>query len=769
MSTLAVASPALAAREKQIDRDRDGLSDSYERHRSHTSPARTDTDRDGLRDGREVRRYHTAPRLRDTDRDRLRDGFEVRVSHTSPRRRDTDRDRLTDSWELRVSHTDPRRADTDGDGISDFMEAFVALGPPHPKPGPPQSNRPDFLPPDTLITSGPSGATTATSASFSFGSSEGGSTFECRLDAGSWGACSSPMAYSSLASGTHSFDVRARDAAGNIDPTPASLTWTINATDVSPPDTSITSGPSGTVTATDASFSFGSSEGGSTFECRLDAGSWGACSSPKAYSSLASGTHSFDVRARDAAGNLDASPASRSWTVSPLPGGDVSPPDTSITSGPSGTVTATDASFSFGSSEGGSTFECRLDAGSWGACSSPKAYSSLASGTHSFDVRARDAAGNVDASPASRSWTVSVSSSGGGCDSTVSTQAQLVSAAASTANEGKVVCVANGSYGDLALGGFNHPTKVTLRALNSGQATIGSVSLHNVAGVRFEGFRQTGKFHNDQYAASRIEVARGDIGGGSSTAFLMSDNANDWLIERNHIHDISFNGSFGSGYGIYAYGSVPKRGLKVRYNTFAHTQADAMELGNLDGFEIVGNDVHDINWFGASSGDPHADALMIWADSKNGLVKDNRFTNGNGVLLSRVSNTRIENNLFANIDNWCFQNGYAVGQTIVNNTVYDCGSDYNGGGMGGGYGMTLDQASASANALSKNLLTSLSYVSNAIGSSDHNLIKNGGWPRSTDIAFTPTLANTLDYQATNLPAGYTDVGYRPAPAGHNAP
>ena len=140
----------------------------------------------------------------------------------------------------------------------------------------------------------------------------------------------------------------------------------------------------------------------------MDAGAWGSCTSPKAYSGLANGSHTFDVRATDAAANTDATPATRTWTVN-VPPPDTTPPDTTISSGPSGTVTSSSASVGFTSSETGSTFECRLDAGAWGSCTSPKAYSGLANGSHTFDVRATDAAANPDATPATRTWTVNVS------------------------------------------------------------------------------------------------------------------------------------------------------------------------------------------------------------------------------------------------------------------------------------------------------------------------------------------------------------------------
>jgi Ca2+-binding RTX toxin-like protein len=44
-----------------------------------------------------------------------------------------------------------------------------------------------------------------------------------------------------------------------------------------------------------------------------------ACSSPASYSGLAPGRHTFRVRAVDRAGNVDPSPAERSWSVAAAP------------------------------------------------------------------------------------------------------------------------------------------------------------------------------------------------------------------------------------------------------------------------------------------------------------------------------------------------------------------------------------------------------------------------------------------------------------------
>jgi hypothetical protein len=172
------------------------------------------------------------------------------------------------------------------------------------------------------------------------------------------------------------------------------------APDRTPPETSIASGPGGATRTAAATFTFASSKPGSRFECRLDGGTWASCSSPHTTASLGDGAHSFEARATDMAGNVDATPARRDFKV------DTSAPDTAIASGPAGTTKNATPTFEFASGEAGARFECRVDAGVWAACTSPHRTAALGNGAHTFQVRALDALGNADATPAARSFTV---------------------------------------------------------------------------------------------------------------------------------------------------------------------------------------------------------------------------------------------------------------------------------------------------------------------------------------------------------------------------
>ncbi|MCA1683541.1 MAG: calcium-binding protein, partial [Actinobacteria bacterium] len=83
------------------------------------------------------------------------------------------------------------------------------------------------------------------------------------------------------------------------------------------PDTSITSGPANGSTINDPTprFDFQSNDPGASFKCRVDSDPFTSCTSPKTTARLTDGAHTFEVKAIDAAGNEDATPASRSFTV----------------------------------------------------------------------------------------------------------------------------------------------------------------------------------------------------------------------------------------------------------------------------------------------------------------------------------------------------------------------------------------------------------------------------------------------------------------------
>src|SRR5262249_50668989 len=88
-------------------------------------------------------------------------------------------------------------------------------------------------PPDTNIVGRPVNPSASPLALFSFVGSEPVSLiarFECSLDSAPFSVCSSPVTYSALADGSHTFRVRAVDNSGNTDPTPASFTWTVDTT-----------------------------------------------------------------------------------------------------------------------------------------------------------------------------------------------------------------------------------------------------------------------------------------------------------------------------------------------------------------------------------------------------------------------------------------------------------------------------------------------------------------------------------------------------------
>src|SRR5438132_3270602 len=104
-------------------------------------------------------------------------------------------------------------------------------------PRPPIDTTPPAVP---AITGSPANPTKLTSATFTF-TGEAGASFQCALDAGAFAVCSSGVNYPGpLADGSHTFQVKQTDVAGNTG-VAASYTWTVDTT--APAAPSITASP----------------------------------------------------------------------------------------------------------------------------------------------------------------------------------------------------------------------------------------------------------------------------------------------------------------------------------------------------------------------------------------------------------------------------------------------------------------------------------------------------------------------------------------------
>jgi hypothetical protein len=117
---------------------------------------------------------------------------------------------------------------SNGSDVGAFELQGTAASPP-PGPGPLPGSltvNSDRTAPNTRITRGPARVTFKPVAKFRFVSSEGLSTFQCKVDKGAWQRCKSPAKYK-VKPGRHVFKVRAKDRNGNVDPTPAQFGWRV--------------------------------------------------------------------------------------------------------------------------------------------------------------------------------------------------------------------------------------------------------------------------------------------------------------------------------------------------------------------------------------------------------------------------------------------------------------------------------------------------------------------------------------------------------------
>jgi Bacterial Ig domain/Bacterial Ig-like domain len=243
--------------------------------------------------------------------------------------------------------------------------------------------------------------------------------FECsnqstNCSAGIWsplGTVASPGPYSvswpiPAADGNHALAAVATDNAGH----PASAIRNVDV-DRTSPDTTIGTKPADPSNAVTPAFTFSSNEPGSTFECRIDGGTFAPCTSPDSVSGLSDNVHTFEVRATDPAGNTD--PSADTWTWhrdTSDPAGTVNSPGANIRQ--SVTITSTESdppSGGYSSGIASVTYEYSSDGATWAPIGTLGSASfdsigwdttAVSDGVYQLHVVVRDAAGSESTSTA---------------------------------------------------------------------------------------------------------------------------------------------------------------------------------------------------------------------------------------------------------------------------------------------------------------------------------------------------------------------------------
>lgn len=217
-------------------------------------------------------------------------------------------------------------------------------------------------------------------------------TFTCSLDGAPAIGCQGSFAFAGLNDGPHFIEVVPTDLV-DIEGEGARHDWTIDAT---PPTLTLLSTPPAVGNSDVATVEFECDEVCRVL-CSLDGAPAVECQSPYLVTA-GEGAHTLTLAATDFFGN-DADVATVEWTV------DVTAPQTTIDIAPTDGTEAYRVQVGFSCDEAPCTFECRLDGEDFTACSSPIEYVALEPGARAVTVRAIDAAGNVDATPAVTTWT----------------------------------------------------------------------------------------------------------------------------------------------------------------------------------------------------------------------------------------------------------------------------------------------------------------------------------------------------------------------------
>ncbi|MEJ8800599.1 Ig-like domain-containing protein [Pontibacter sp. H249] len=264
---------------------------------------------------------------------------------------------------------------------------------------------PDTQAPETTIATKPATLTNTNTATFSFTSNESDVIYLVSINGAAFTEVSNPYTINNVADGTHTLAVKARDAAGNIDETPASFTWTIDTKApaapvvLTPAEDAVLSNSRPAISGTAEANATVSLFSGDTQLGTANAGTSGSWSFTPV-TALADGEQQITAKATDAAGNTGNVSNVRRFTI------DAKAPETTIATKPDAITNQSTATFTFSSNEEGVTYEVSLNGGAYEEEANPFTLQNLQDGAYTLAVKATDKAGNTDNSPATYTWTI---------------------------------------------------------------------------------------------------------------------------------------------------------------------------------------------------------------------------------------------------------------------------------------------------------------------------------------------------------------------------
>jgi hypothetical protein len=241
---------------------------------------------------------------------------------------------------------------------------------------------------------------------------------------------------------------------------------------------------------------------------------------------------------------------------------------------------------------------------------------------------------------------------------------------------GSVVTIAGGTYDSAAIDRVDRDRRVTFKPVRGANVTLKGLTVERSSGVRFQGFRFTGRVW--VLTASNVQI----VGNAFSPQGIVARSADSVVIARNRFRNLTYDGSpVGAGYAISLLGGARGPGasplnsdITIRGNRFTHIPADAIQAGTVTNLLIERNEFDHVEPFLRAT--EHSDAIQLLGTSKKVRIKGNYFHDMPRALIAKRAAFHglvIENNLMVRLSGLAVNIYDAPAVRVVNNTIWKSG------------------------------------------------------------------------------------------------